>query len=174
MDIKETKLEGVYIINNNIIQDDRGYFLKYFNEKIFIEFKIKESYYTSSKKNVVRGMHFQLPPFEHDKLVNVINGRIIDVILDLRVNSKTYKKFISVELGGKSRKSIFIPKGCAHGFKALEDNSIVMYNVSSIYNEKYDTGIRWDSFGMNWGEVNYIISERDKNFKTLEEFSSVF
>jgi dTDP-4-dehydrorhamnose 3,5-epimerase len=174
MKIERTILEGVFIINNFNASDDRGLFVKTFNKNLFLElnlnFEIKESYFSVSKKNVIRGMHFQLPPFDHEKLVFVAKGSIIDVVLDLRKNSSTYKKYISVELSDKNRKSIYIPNGLAHGFKSMEDNTITVYNVTTEYDSKSDDGIKYDSFGFDWQSDLVIMSSRDREFMTLDRF----
>lgn len=176
VEIVDTELNGVYIIKNPIFNDVRGTFTKIYNEDQFGEFNIctdfKESYYTVSKKNVIRGMHFQRPPYDHNKLVYVPKGKIIDVILDLRQNSSTYKKFITVELSDSNGHSIYIPKGLAHGFKSLEDDTIAVYQVSTVYNSNYDSGVRYDSFGMDWNVDELIISDRDMEFMELDKFKS--
>jgi dTDP-4-dehydrorhamnose 3,5-epimerase len=178
MIVEETILDGVYILDNFFSEDDRGVFVKNFNNQNFLEnnidFEIRESYYSISHKDVIRGMHFQLPPYDHQKLVYVLQGAIIDVVLDIRKNSKTYKKFISVELSQKNRKSIFIPRGLAHGFKSLENDTIVGYHVGSEYKSNCDTGIKFDSFGYNWRIEKPIISSRDFNFIGLKSFNSPF
>lgn len=175
VEIVETELKGVYIIKNDIFTDIRGTFTKTYNEDLFNKFSIctdfKESYYTISKKDVIRGMHFQKPPYDHNKLIYVPKGKIQDVILDLRQNSSTYRKVISVELTDSNGYSVYIPKGLAHGFKSLEDDTIVVYQVSTVYNANYDSGVRWDSFGMDWNTDKPIISDRDMNFK---EFKTVW
>lgn len=178
MKIERTEIEGVYIIHNFNANDCRGLFVKTFNSIYLkennIDFKIKESYYSVSKKNVIRGMHFQLPPHEHEKLVYIPKGSILDVVVDLRKKSKTYKKFISINLSGENKKSIFISKGLAHGFKSLENDTVTVYNVSTEYNPKLDMGVRFDSFGFNWEVINPIVSERDKSFEFFNEFDSPF
>ena len=178
MVIEETKIEGVYIISNFNASDNRGVFVKTFNKEAFagnkIDFEIRESYFSVSSKNVIRGMHFQLPPHDHEKLVYVPQGEIIDVVVDLRKNSNTFKECISVKLSSENRKSIFIPKGCAHGFKALTDNTITVYNVASEYNSSSDSGIRFDSFGFNWDVENPIVSDRDNSLEPLNQFNSPF
>jgi len=174
MNIEKTALEGVYIINNFVAQDERGTFVKTFNLNDFenkkLNFEIRESYFSISKKDVIRGMHFQLPPSDHEKLVYVPLGSIIDVVVDLRKKSLTYKKFIAVELSAENRKSIFIPKGLAHGFKSMEDDTITVYNVATEYDSKSDQGIKFDSFGFDWQTNEVIMSTRDKEFMTLEDF----
>jgi dTDP-4-dehydrorhamnose 3,5-epimerase/CDP-3, 6-dideoxy-D-glycero-D-glycero-4-hexulose-5-epimerase len=177
MTIEETLLEGVYIIDNFVAQDERGTFVKTFNKNDFennhLDFNIRESYFSVSQKDVIRGMHFQLPPYHHEKLVYVPKGKILDVILDLRKNSSTYKKFISIELSDSNKKSVFMPKGTAHGFKALEDNTITVYNVATEYNNIADSGIKLASFGFDWNVDEPIISERDKGFISLKEFDEI-
>jgi dTDP-4-dehydrorhamnose 3,5-epimerase/CDP-3, 6-dideoxy-D-glycero-D-glycero-4-hexulose-5-epimerase len=174
MTIEPTVLKGVFIINNFNATDDRGLFVKTFNKNTFLglhlDFEIRESYFSSSKKNVIRGMHFQLPPHDHEKLVFVPKGAIIDVVVDLRKKSPTYKKHISVELSETNRKSIFIPKGLAHGFKSVEDDTITVYNVATEYNPTTDAGIYFNSFGFDWNLENPIISKRDLEFESLESF----
>jgi len=174
MKIERTEIEGVYIITNFNAKDERGLFVKTFNKNTFnknnLDFEIRESYYSVSNKDVIRGMHFQLKPNEHEKLVCVPKGSILDVVLDLRKKSKTYKQHISMNLSSSNKKSIFIPKGLAHGFKSLEDNTITNYCVSTEYNSSSDTGIRFNSFGFNWQNENPIISERDNSFDTLNDY----
>jgi dTDP-4-dehydrorhamnose 3,5-epimerase len=178
MTIEKTELAGVYIIDNFVAKDERGTFVKTFNinefEKNGLEFEIKESYFSISQKDVVRGMHFQFPPYDHNKLVYVAQGSIIDVIVDLRKESNTYRKFISVELSADNCKSVFIPKGFAHGFKSLEDNTLTVYNVSSEYNSSADSGISYDSIDFDWELPNPIISQRDLLFEKVNEFKSPF
>jgi dTDP-4-dehydrorhamnose 3,5-epimerase len=178
MEFKETELKGVYVIENRVFKDERGKFVKTFNFDIFkekgIEINFKESFYTFSKKGVIRGMHFQTPPMEHDKLVYVSSGKIIDVILDLRKDSPTFGKHISVELSEENGKSVFIPKGFAHGFQSLEDDSEVVYLTTSVYSPDNDGGVFYDSFEMQWPLENFSTSDRDKTFPKLNEFNSPF
>ena len=115
-------------------------------------------------------MHFQLPPHDHEKLVFVPIGSIIDVVVDLRKNSSTYKKHISVELCEENKKSIYIPKGLAHGFKSLTDQTVTVYNVTSEYSKNEDEGIHFNSFGFDWEVNDPIISNRDLDFQSLESF----
>ena len=174
MEIIKTEIEGVFIIKNKIFQDERGKFIKTYHKEEFEKNNLctdfKESYFSISNKNVIRGMHFQLPPFDHEKLVYVSKGKVLDVILDLRKNSKTLGKAISIELSEENGYSIYIPKGLAHGFKSLEDGTIMTYNVATVYNQQSDYGIRWNSFNFDWGLEEPVMSERDKNFEGLEEF----
>lgn len=174
MRIKKTKLEGVLIIENDIFEDKRGKFIKTFSKEKFQKLGIcteyKESYFSISNKNVIRGMHFQLPPDDHEKLVYVAKGKVIDIVVDLRKNSKTKGEYISIEISEENGKAIYIPKGFAHGFKSLEDGTIMVYNVSTEYNKEKDYGVFYNSLGYDWKIENPIISERDVKFESLEEF----
>lgn len=174
MELENTPLEGLMIIHNFQAHDDRGSFVKTFHKDLFkdgkIDFNPAESYFSRSRMNVIRGMHFQNPPNDHQKLVYVPVGRILDVVVDLRSQSKTYKKWFAVELSEENKKSIFIPKGFAHGFLSMSENTVTVYNVSSVYEMSSDNGINFNSFGFDWGVQNPIISERDKNFMSMEDF----
>lgn len=174
MEIIETILAGVLIIKNFSAEDDRGKFVKTYNKDMFAEAGIctdfKESYFSVSKMGVIRGMHFQTPPADHEKLVYVVKGQIIDVVLDIRRNSGTYGKTLSVVINDKNKYSMYIPRGCAHGFKSLDDGTITVYNVSNVYDRDYDTGIRWDSFNFDWGIPDPIISDRDRNLISFNDF----
>ena len=174
MKFHETKIHDAFLIENFNHNDSRGAFVKTFNEGNLInenlDFKIKESYYSISKKNVIRGMHFQLPPFDHKKLVYVVKGAVLDVILDLRPESPTFKKHFHVRLTEDNNRSLIIPTGVAHGFLSLRDESIMIYNVTSLYHNKYDTGINFNSFGFDWKVKNPILSERDISLKSLDSF----
>lgn len=178
MKVINTDIQGVYIIEQNHKKDDRGSFVKMFQQSFFkengLEYDFSESYYTKSKEGVIRGMHFQIPPYDHSKLITVITGKIKDVILDLRKSSPTYKHYFEVELSRENQKSIYIPRGCAHGFGVLSETAITYYMVSSEYMPDHDEGIRFDSFGYDWIIENPIISERDKNFNNLSDFKSPF
>ena len=170
--------EDVKIIDLFDSMDERGGFTKLFHSDSFmqagLDFEIKEIYYSVSQKDVIRGLHFQIPPSEHGKLVHVISGKVIDVIVDLRKNSTTYKKYITIELNGNQKKAVYIPKGFAHGFKALEDGTVMQYCVSSVYDADADSGIRYDSIGYDWNTPEPIMSKRDKSFVSMEDFVSPF
>ena len=178
MKLNNTLIEGVFVIENFNADDNRGSFIKTVNEDEFIKNGLscdfREQYYSISNKDVVRGMHFQLPPCNHAKLVHVIKGKVLDVILDIRKESKTYGKAISIELNSEERKSVYIPSGCAHGFKSLEDDTVMLYNVTTVYNKDADCGILWDSLDFDWDVENPIISARDLSFERLEDFNSPF
>jgi dTDP-4-dehydrorhamnose 3,5-epimerase len=158
--------------------DSRGSFTKFFSKTAFSELDltldIQEQFYTFSKKNVIRGMHFQAPPFDHDKLATCINGRVLDVVLDLRKESSNYGKVDSCILDSTKESLIYIPKGFAHGFLSLEDDSCVMYSVTTQYEPDNDKGILWSSFGFDWPCDKPIISKRDLGHIAFKDYSTPF
>ena len=174
----KTDIEGVFLLKLPQYNDERGLFCKIYNfeylKDIGYPFLCQESFFTISMANVVRGMHFQIPPYEQYKIASVVNGSIIDVVLDLRKKSKTYGKNLPVELSKNDACAIFISPGIAHGFCSLEDNTIVNYIVSSIYSPRHDMGIHWNSFGFKWPVHNPVISDRDKNLTKFTEFVTMF
>jgi dTDP-4-dehydrorhamnose 3,5-epimerase/CDP-3, 6-dideoxy-D-glycero-D-glycero-4-hexulose-5-epimerase len=178
MEIENTFISGLKLLHLNKFEDSRGSFLKVFNEEMFKEnslaINFKESYYSISKKNVLRGMHFQIPPFEHTKLVYLNHGEILDVVLDIRKTSQTYGKHFSIKLDTKKPILIYIPIGCAHGFISLTDDTIVTYMQTTVYNKECDTGILWSSFDMKWEINKPIISDRDNLFLDFNTFNSPF
>lgn len=178
MNFTETKIRGVYIIETQGFEDERGIFVKTFHKDIFMKRKLnitfRESFYSISKKDVIRGMHFHLPPKDHAKLIYVTNGAILDVVLDLRNGSPTYGQYVSTELSRENKGMIFIPTGCAHGFLSLQDDTCTVYLQSSTYSKEHDTGIRYNSFGMDWNIKKPIVSKRDLDFILLKDFISPF
>jgi len=169
---------GVKFINFSIFSDLRGDFKKTFNATLLkenqIQFDVKESYITTSKKNVLRGMHFQLPPYDQDKIVSCIEGEVIDVIVDLRKESPSYKKVNSFNLIDKNSAFLFLPKGIAHGFLSISEKSQMQYFLNSEYQPDYDDGILWSSIDFDWQIKNPIMSERDKLHQPLTHFESPF
>jgi len=139
-----------------------------------IQFTVRESYFSVSKKDVIRGMHFQLPPHQHSKIVFCPLGSILDAIVDLRKDSPSFGQCYTHELSEDNNQALYIPEGFAHGFKALTEDAMTYYLVSSEYNSKYDTGIRYDSIGLDWQVDAPIISPRDLSFITLGDFKSPF
>ena len=178
MELIKTNFEGLFIIQHKAFTDERGLFVKTYNQGIFddlgIDLGIKERYYSISQKNVIRGMHFQTPPEDHIKLVTVISGAILDVVLDIRTSSPTYGKYFTIKIGNNEGKTIYIPKGFAHGFAAMEDQTIVEYNQTTGFAPNNDAGIKYDSFGFDWEITNPIVSGRDMNFESFKNFISPF
>ncbi|MGL1887876.1 MAG: dTDP-4-dehydrorhamnose 3,5-epimerase family protein [Reichenbachiella sp.] len=178
MNFIESKIEGLFLIESKLLTDNRGSFSKVFHkstfDKVNSDLNFQESYYSISQKDVIRGMHFQVLPEDHSKLVYVPKGQILDVVLDLRMESKTYGQYSSFILSDSNANSLLIPKGCAHGFKSLEDDTITVYAVTSEYNSQCDSGVRWDSFGFDWDNVNPILSDRDNELIPLNKFITPF
>jgi len=137
--------------------------------KIFLRF-----FFTVSRKNVIRGMHFQIPPKSQNKVICCISGKVLDVLFDLRKGSPTYLKSESIELAGNQPKMVFIPPGIAHGFLSLEDNSIMLYKVSQGYSRELDQGIHWNSFGFDWPINAPTTSERDKQLPPFSDLVTPF
>jgi len=178
MDVIKTDIDGLVLIKPKLIADKRGAFYKTFHDDVFRENNLntdwKEEYFSKSNKNVLRGMHFQLPPEDHFKLVSCTQGKVLDVVLDIRTKSLTYKRVSYFELNGSNAYQLYIPKGCAHGFLALENNSTMFYKVSTVYSPEEDAGILWNSIDFDWPCLNPIVSDRDLNHLPLEEFNSPF
>lgn len=178
MKIESTPLQGASVLTLPSFLDDRGTFVKTFHESLLkqsgITFHLKESYFSTSAKDVIRGMHFQTPPFHHSKIVFCPFGGILDVIVDLRQDSPTYGMYFSQELSAENHKAFYIPAGFAHGFKSLTEGAITYYLVSSEYSKEHDTGVRYDSIGFDWQVAHPILSQRDLSFPLLKDFVSPF
>lgn len=176
--ITPTSIAGLFLITTPVFQDNRGTFTKVFNAETFAEHHLsinfKESYYSFSQKGVIRGMHFQLPPHDHAKLVYVPQGEISDVVLDIRKNSPTFGRFETFDLSRENGRSVYLAPGLAHGFEALTDDVCVTYLQTSTHSPEHDRGIRFDSFGVSWNTSAPITSERDSKFPSLAEFESPF
>lgn len=177
-DLRPSKLAGCFELQPRIFDDVRGRFVKVFHEQAFasygLETEFAEEYYSVSHKNVIRGLHFQLPPMDHVKMVYCVHGEVMDVVVDLRVGSPTYRQFAMFELGAEKANSVYIPKGMAHGFCALSEQAIMVYKVSTIYSPEQDAGILWNSAGILWPTKEAILSPRDQKFPPLGEFESPF
>lgn len=178
MNFEELPISGAYLIHQKRFEDDRGVFVKTFHDGLFrdvgIDVAFRESFYSTSHRNVLRGMHFQRPPQHHEKLVFCMRGRVLDVFLDLRKASPSFGKAASVELSGKEPCAVFLPKGIAHGFLSLEDDSLMYYKVSTVHSPEHDAGVLWNSFGYDWGIEAPIMSPRDRGFSGFDPESSGF
>ena len=181
MKIQKTKIKGVLLIQPNVYNDERGYFLESFNSKEFYELtKIKTSFVqdnqSCSVKGVLRGLHFQNPPFAQAKLVRVIKGSVIDIALDIRKSSPTYGKYVMKELSEKNHIMMYIPEGMAHGFLTLENDTIFSYKCSNYYNKESEDCIFWNDpdLEIKWPIQNPILSIKDQNAKKFASFVSKF
>jgi dTDP-4-dehydrorhamnose 3,5-epimerase len=164
----ETELKGAFIINVKKLEDERGFFGRTFCQKEFEDHGINPHVVQANVsynkvKGTVRGMHYQVHPYEETKLVRCVRGAIYDVIIDLRKNSPTYTKWIGVELREDSYRMLFVPEGFGHGFITLQDNTEVIYQVSQFYTPGSERGIRWDdpAFNIHWPIKPVIISDKD-------------
>lgn len=179
--INEAELNGAYIIHNGQAEDNRGEFIKDFEVNAYSELGIKfcctETFFSLSKKNVVRGLHFQIHK-PQAKLVTVLNGSVRDIIVDLRKESPTFGVWKAYELSKKENVSLYIPRGFAHGFVALEDNTLMSYKCDGVYDKETDTGIyAFDNrLKIDWGikEVQAIMNERDSNLMLFDKFEKEY
>lgn len=183
MHFTRTEIPDIVIIEPQVHGDDRGYFSETFRIDKLTEFLSYEVNFcqdneSKSSKGVLRGLHYQLSPHAQTKLVRVIQGRVLDVAVDIRKDSPSFGKHIAIELSAKNKKQLLIPKGFAHGFLVLEDNSIFSYKVDNYYNPEADRGIAFDDkdLGINWilNTQALKLSEKDKNQPTLNSVTDLF
>lgn len=167
----ETKLKGAYIIELEFKEDERGFFERIFCKdemaKVGIDFSLVQvSHSLTNKKGTMRGMHFQKPPKEEDRIVQCIAGKIYDVIVDLRKDSLTFGKWFAEELSEDNGKMVYVPKGFAHGFQTLQDNCRVQYFMSEFYSPRHASGACWDDpfFNIKWPIKNPLVSQKDRNW----------
>lgn len=178
MIIQETPLEGLLVFEARRIADERGAFRPVFSSaqlhEAGLDIQIKSVSYSISQKDVIRGMHFQSPPAQYTKIIYVSHGCITDVALDIRRNSATYGMFFAVEVTEQNGKCVIIPPGFAHGFASRQDATVMHYAQSTEWVPDHYLGIRYDSFGYDWGIEHPILSARDKAHPTLQNAASVF
>jgi dTDP-4-dehydrorhamnose 3,5-epimerase/CDP-3, 6-dideoxy-D-glycero-D-glycero-4-hexulose-5-epimerase len=174
---EKSEIKGLNIITGSKFIDLRGMLLKPYSIDFLpldIDFHIKEVWFSKSVKNVIRGMHLQIKPFECEKIISVIDGIVEDVVLDLRANSKTYGTYFSIVLSDENALSLLIPGGCAHGYKVLSEKAIVMYLGNEINVPRCDVGIRWDSFGYDWKIEKPILSKKDMKLPTFVTGKTIY
>ena len=178
----ETKISDLIIIEPTVFGDTRGYFLESYNKKKFEEVVGKTSFIqdneSKSFKGVLRGLHFQTPPFEQAKLVRCIEGEVVDVAVDIRKKSKTYGQHVAVLLSGDNKRQLFVPRGFAHGFLVLSDSATFAYKVDNTYAPDHDAGIRWNDEELNiqWGmeDGDVMVSKKDAELPFFSEVESPF
>ena len=181
-----TEIKGLFIIEPQIFEDGRGFFLESYNYNTFKEIGIENIFvqdnHSKSLKGVLRGLHFQKEEYSQAKLVRVLKGAVLDIVVDLRKNSETFGKYFSIELNEKNKKMLFIPRSFAHGFLTLEDNTEIFYKCDNFYNPKSEIGIIWNDrdLNINWNFKKYnidenelIISEKDKNNISFKEYKKI-
>lgn len=182
MNVIKTNIEGVVVIEPTLYKDSRGYFFESFSQKEFNEkvcdIKFVQDNESMSTYGVVRGLHFQNPPFTQSKLVRCVKGKILDVVVDLRKESPTFGKYISFELSEDNHRQVFIPKGFAHGFSVLSDTAIFQYKCDNFYNKESDNGINLfdENLNIDWMIPNnkMIISDKDLKYNNLNEIKLDF
>ncbi len=180
MQFTKTDFPDVVTIEPKLFQDARGFFTESYRSDFFSQNEISDSFpqdnHSQSSKGVLRGLHFQIEPKAHAKLVRVVRGKIYDVIVDLRKNSPTFQKWMGVWLSAENKKMLYVPKGFAHGFVSAEDNTDVMYKISDFYSQEHDRGILWNDpeIGIVWPKLDceYLVSEKDKKNPALSQFLS--
>ena len=180
MKIIKTEIEGLLIIKPRVFEDERGYFFESWSKDAFenagLDINFVQDNQSLSSKGVVRGLHFQNPPFAQGKLVQVLKGSVLDVAVDIRENSASYGKHVSVLLSGENKTMFWIPPGFAHGFSTLEDNTMFSYKCSGIYNKESEGSLMWNDTDLNidWQIKNPIISEKDQNSELFTNFKTQF
>ncbi len=178
MKIEKTFIKDLVVIKPRVFEDNRGYFFESYNKEKLNALNVEfvQDNESKSQKNVLRGLHFQNPPYAQDKLVRVTKGAVLDVAVDLRKDSKTYGKHFAIKLSAKNKKQLFIPKGFAHGFLTLKSNTVFNYKCTDYYNAESEVTI--DCFDKNididWQIKNVILSERDKKGIKFSTFNSKF
>lgn len=170
-------LPGTWLVRLHRAEDERGSFVKTFARSFFeaahLDFDFREEFYSVSGLDVVRGMHFQLPPHDHAKLVYCATGSVLDVLLDLRAGPG-FGRVTSAVLDARQPTLVVIPAGVAHGFRSLQAGSLMVYKTSTEHAPSHDAGVRWDSFGFDWGLRQPIVSARDHRHPALAEFRTPF
>jgi len=177
MVFNKTFIDGVFIIEPKVFGDSRGYFFESYNQKEFEEkvgpITFVQDNESKSSYGVLRGLHFQKPPFAQAKLVRCAEGEVFDVAVDLRQASPTFGKYVAVNLSGENKKQLFIPRGFAHGFVVLSQNAVIIYKVDNLYAPEYDTGIMWNDpqLNINWGieDEDIILSTKDTSLPLLRD-----
>lgn len=176
---EETEISGLYIVKPHYHEDKRGSNLKSFHKETFLELGLKCDFEetmitTNLYKNIIRGFHYQRPPYTQYKLYYCLSGEWNNYSVDLRIGSPTYGKVICIQMKEEERKLLYIPEGIANAHLVLENNTKVLYQLGSKYMPAYDEGVRWDSLGIDFGSLKPIITEKDAALPTFDEFNSPF
>jgi dTDP-4-dehydrorhamnose 3,5-epimerase len=173
-------IPGLFIIEPKVFQDDRGYFFESYNKKVLSEKGIHENFVQDnqslSQKGVLRGLHFQAPPFGQGKLVSVIKGAVLDIAVDIRKNSASYGKHVAIELNERNKKMFYIPEGFAHGFLTLENDTIFSYKCTNFYDKESEGSILWNDpdLGIDWNVTDPLLSPKDISGTRLKDFKTPF
>ncbi len=182
MKLIKTEFEGLFVLEPTVFEDERGFFMESYNKETLFSLGINTVFvqdnHSKSGKGVIRGLHFQNPPFEQTKLIRTLQGRILDVVVDIRKNSATYGKHFSIELTAENKKQLLMSPGFAHGFAALTDNVEIFYKCDQFYNRESESGLLYNDPDLNidWkiNPADLIISAKDKAQPGLKELNSAF
>ena len=182
MKLTETGFKDLYLLEPRVFEDSRGFFMESFNANVLrdlgLDYKFIQDNQSYSKQGVLRGLHYQNPPYAQTKLVRVLSGTILDVVVDLRKDQPTFGKHYSVELSAESKLQLYVPKGFAHGFSVLSDKAVVLYKCDAFYNKESDAGIRFDdpSLAIDWKipPDQMIVSAKDRELPFLEKAKNSF
>ena len=180
MKIIKTPIHGLLVLQPNVFEDDRGHFYESYNKERFEKNGIKDLFVQDnqslSQKGVLRGLHFQNPPCAQAKLIRVIKGKVLDIAVDLRKESPTYGEHYSIELSASNKKMFYIPTGFAHGFLTLEDDTIFSYKCSNFYNKESEDALLWNdaTLGIDWKIINPLLSDKDKEAPSFNQYISPF
>lgn len=171
---------GPVIIEPRVFTDERGYFFESYNEDVFVKaeipLKFKQDNESLSSKGVLRGLHFQNPPYEQGKLVRVAFGAVRDVVIDIRKKSPNYGKNYIVDISAINKLMLWIPPGFAHGFVSLANDTLFLYKCTNVYNKEAESGILWSdpALNINWGVENPVVSEKDQQLASFDRFINLF
>lgn len=172
---EELSLNGLILVKPQIFEDKRGFFMERYNKQLFqqngIDVDFVQDNHSHSSKGVLRGLHYQLPPFAQDKLIWTVTGKVLDIAVDIRKNSPTFGKWEGVILSEENKHMLFVPKGFAHGFLVLSETVDFLYKVSNFYSKAHDRGILWNDpdIGIEWGVEFPILSKKDKQNRRLND-----
>jgi dTDP-4-dehydrorhamnose 3,5-epimerase len=175
MDFRKLSIDGLVVIEPQVFEDERGFFMETYQKEKFAENGIEVDFvqdnHSFSVTNILRGMHYQLPPFAQDKLVRVVQGEVFDVAVDLRVDSETFGEWEGVKLSAENKRQFFIPKGFAHGFLVLSDSAHFVYKVTNFYNKESTGGVVWNDqeIGIEWPADEPVLNERDQDLPKLSD-----
>lgn len=176
--VEATEIPGCHILQTAALRDERGTFTKTFHAPMYEDAGLRtdwvEEYFTLSTHGVVRGMHFQLPPAGHAKVVFCLTGKVLDVVVDLRKGSPAFGRALAFELSADNGRGLYLPTGCAHGFLSMSETSGMYYKVTSVYSPDHDAGIAWNSIDFDWPITHPLLSARDRLHPALADFDTPF
>ncbi len=180
MEVTETELKGLFVLKPKVFEDERGYFFESYSKKLFkdagLDLDFVQDNQSLSQKGVLRGMHFQNPPHAQGKLVRVITGAVLDVVVDIRKDSKTFGKWYGLELTEKNKWMMYVPPGFAHGFLTLENNTVFSYKCTNFYNKASEGCLLWNDkdVNINWNFDKPLLSAKDLEGKSFKDLESMF